>query len=168
MEMLELANKLAAMKSIDIHLKNIDKIGDCHNLFQDQKVALKHIAHTRNLNCLVGYNGNYKFSMIKAINDLYKEQNIKVFVAAKSVKVAHSIESNTNVKTTTIDNLVNLYNSGLLTHLPQEKSVLVVVESDILGKRDMNHILKISIERKLKLVLFGKYKELVKKIYQGG
>ena len=153
-QLIELSHDLAGRRNIAVKTKNIDTISDKFTLFDEQKNALKHIAHRGDLSCVVGYAGAGKSHALKAVNDLYSEQGYKVYGTSISGKVAQSLESDTNIKSRTIASLLLSYNNQS-NNLPENGSVLVIDEAGMVGLDDMVDLMKMSKERDLKLLLVG-------------
>lgn len=153
-QLIELSNDLIGRRSIAMNTSKIDSISDKFTLFDEQKNALKHIAHMGNLSCVVGYAGAGKSHTLKAVNELYLDKGYKVYGASISGKVAQSLQSDTNIESRTIASLLGAYNTQA-NNLPDKGSVLVIDEAGMVGLDDMVDIMKMSKERDLKLVLVG-------------
>ena len=153
-QLIELSHDLAGRRNIAVKTKNIDTISDKFTLFDEQKNALKHIAHRGDLSCVVGYAGAGKSHALKAVNELYSSQGYQVYGTSISGKVAQSLESDTHIKSRTIASILLSYNNQS-NNLPEKGSVLVIDEAGMVGLDDMVDIMKMSKERNLKLVLVG-------------
>lgn len=153
-QLIELTNALVGRRSIAINTNKIDSISTKYTLFDEQKNAVKHIAHMGNLSCVVGYAGAGKSHTLKAVNELYIDKGYKVYGASISGKVAQSLQSDTNIESRTIASLLGAYNTQA-NNLPEKGSVLVIDEAGMVGLDDMVELMKMSKERDLKLVLVG-------------
>ena len=153
-QLIELSNDLVGRRSIAINTNKIDSISNKFTLFDEQKNAVKHIAHMGNLSCVVGYAGAGKSHTLKAVNELYLDKGYKVYGASISGKVAQSLQSDTNIESRTIASLLGAYNTQA-NNLPDKGSVLVIDEAGMVGLDDMVGLMKMSKERDLKLVLVG-------------
>ena len=153
-ELIELVNDLGGRRNINTNIKSIDNICDQYGLMLEQRTALKYIAHSGDLSCIVGYAGAGKSHTLKAVNELYVQQGKKVYGASISGKVSQALESDTKIESRTISSLLLSYKNRSL-NLPKKGSVLVIDESGMVGLDDMVDIVKLSKERQLKLVLVG-------------
>lgn len=154
-----LANNLSGKQSFSIHTKHIDTVANSElfTLDTEQKEALKYIADSGNIVCLIGRAGAGKTHTMNAVRELYQGQNIHISGAALAGKAAHGLQADAGIQSQTIYNILANYRKGADYHqyLPPSNSVLVIDEAGMIGLEDMYDLIKMSQDRNIKLILAG-------------
>ncbi|OIN85056.1 viral (Super1) RNA helicase family protein [Francisella sp. TX07-6608] len=153
-QLIELVNDLSTRKNVFTYMNDFEEISTKYTLEKEQKEAINYIANSGDLSCIVGYAGSGKSYTLKALNELYNKQDKKMYGASISGKVSQSLESEANIQSRTISSLLLAYKNNS-NNLPEKGSILVIDEAGMVGSDDMFDIVKLSKERKLKLVLVG-------------
>ena len=160
MQLLEITNDLSGRRNFDVSEKTINAVSVEKTLKEEQGMAIKHIAHDGDISCLVGYAGAGKTYTMNALNEIYKQNDIKVYGTSVSGKAVQGLQDEAGIASVTIAKILHDYKQGNYEKLPSKYSVLVVDEASMVCMDDMVQLMKISQERRLKLVLVGDPEQL--------
>jgi len=161
LQMIDTAHVMHGDDLANIDNQAIQKVSEQDGLSTEQQEAIRHIAQSGQIACVVGSAGAGKTRAMKSLNDLYRDQNIQVFGAAISGKAAQGLEEEAGIESKTIASLLHGYrNKSGHKYLPEKGSVLVVDEAGMIGLKDMHSLVEMSQDRRYKLVLVGDPEQL--------
>lgn len=158
-DLAKISNEMSEIRSFKVDQKLINEISNSkvYTLEDEQKLAFRHIIDAGNIVCLNSSAGTGKTHLMKAVKALYDRQGIYISGAAIMGKAEHGLESETGIKSQTIYRILDNYRKGEESHkyLPHHNSILVIDEAGMIGLEDMYDLVKMSQERKIKLILIG-------------
>ncbi len=124
-----------------------------YKLNKGQSSALNHVALGEDIALIVGKAGTGKSYLMKAANDLWKQEGYRVLGIAVAGIAAEGLESEANIQSSTIASFKYKVAKGYLRLSPRD--VIVLDEAGMVDAYDLQKIVRHTREAGAKLVMVG-------------
>lgn len=142
-------------KLVDLIIEKNKHVGE----FKEQGDAIRHIADSGNLSCVIGRAGAGKTYTMKSIKELYENDGYKVYGTSLSEKATRGLEESSGISSQNIKRLLTKLKHNH-PDIPESGSVLIVDEAGMVGLNDMLELLDYSNKHDIKLILVGDPEQL--------
>lgn len=152
-EMLSEAKKLQDRMSNTISDRALERVFSKYDLNPEQKRAVKYITQGSDIVMVRGMAGTGKTYLLKAAQDLWKEDGRRVWGVTVAGKAARGLEEGSGIKSFTMDSFLLLVGNGKVKF--QKGDVIVVDEVGMMTLDRMATLVKIASISGMKLVGIG-------------
>ncbi len=129
-----------------------------YRLNEGQGRALRHILLERDMAMIVGKAGTGKSYLMKAANEVWQQEGYRVIGTAVAGIASESLESESNIQSSTIASLKYRLEKGLIQL--NDKDIVVLDEAGMVDAYDMQKLIRAVREAGAKLVLLGDHNQV--------